>query len=509
MGRRIVNVLIVPGVRRAAVGLAAGCLVFGVARAAAQQPAPAQSGPAAPPIVSVMSGPSGETRDGRFYILAPRTRFRVPDDAAIVVYFEWAAKPGDYTLTGTWRGPGGVSSSNEFRHSIRDRRLAAYWQLPLSATMPTGDWSIEARIDGVVAGTHEFQIVGPEAAPIAAAPARRLPLERREAFARTLSLTAKVEAFGDDGSRLDAGPGTLLEGRTVAASFAVINNATRLRVTLPGAAPVELSDVAAFNHRQGWVLLELPGGDAPREGVVARESAQAGDACYSVSASKEGTLAVQAGEVVGTGTHPLGGGRLYATCAPGTTSAGAPVVNEFGDVIGMIASGSMPGIREYAALEVSDLSTLRVPVIPAGILHTPAARGPVTPLATIAQRGLFVPPVTMERQVVSAGFATRIVRDGPATRPLDQRYEFSRRDPAVATFVNWLAVDRFKGTASLRVYDIDNQVTAQSTPVKLTLRKGDLKMTSWELPTPGPGIYRVDILLGADVAWRGHLRVVE
>jgi hypothetical protein len=169
----------------------------------------------------------------------------------------------------------------------------------------------------------------------------------------------------------------------------------------------------------------------------------------------------------------------------------------------------MPGIREYAALEVSDLSTLRVPVIPAGILHTPAARGPVTPLATIAQRGLFVPPVTMERQVVSAGFATRIVRDGPATRPLDQRYEFSRRDPAVATFVNWLAVDRFKGTASLRVYDIDNQVTAQSTPVKLTLRKGDLKMTSWELPTPGPGIYRVDILLGADVAWRGHLRVVE
>jgi hypothetical protein len=88
--------------------------------------------------------------------------------------------------------------------------------------------------------------------------------------------------------------------------------------------------------------------------------------------------------------------------------------------------------------------------------------------------------------------------------------EFSLRDPSITTFITWDPKKKFKGTTNARIYDDENRLLAEIKPMKLSLRPGNLILTSWQIGVPRrPGIYRVDVLLGPDVAWRGYFRVTE
>ncbi len=484
-----------------------GILVSYLVGAGAPLQAAEQRQAAVPTLVTVMSGPSGEVRDGRYYIHAPRTRFRVPEDTKVVVHFEWVGAPGTYKLSGTWRGPNNTSTTSEFEYTARDKRFAAYWELPLSPQMPLGDWTLEARIDGVLAGSHQFQVLGMDADPAPPVAPRRLPLERRDAYSRALALTARVEAVAADGSRLDEGAGTLLDGDLVVTSFSRVNNAARVRITAGKGPATEIGEAVAFNRRQDWILFRVPGIAAAASPVRAIGPPQPGDACYSANVSSDGAVTAAAGEVAGATRHAVAGERVLLSFVAGFGSPGAPVVDEFGDIAGMVAAGMLPGVPDHL-LTAFRPGAVHTPVVPIGLVPGPDSPLSPTPLSALAERGLFTPPVTATRHVMSGGFATGMLGSGASIRPIDQRTHFSAQDPTITVFVNWLAAESFKSTTVLRLYDIDNRPRGEAKVVKLTPKKGDVVVSSWQMQRPPAGVYRADVLLGTDIAWRGYF-VVE
>lgn len=76
--------------------------------------------------------------------------------------------------------------------------------------------------------------------------------------------------------------------------------------------------------------------------------------------------------------------------------------------------------------------------------------------------------------------------------------------------MTWFPQQKYKGTAAVRVYDLDNRLLLAAKPSKVSFRPGDLVFSSWELSVPKvAGVFRVDVLLGEQVAWRGYFRVVD
>jgi len=55
---------------------------------------------------------------------------------------------------------------------------------------------------------------------------------------------------------------------------------------------------------------------------------------------------------------------------------------------------------------------------------------------------------------------------------------------------------------------MDNRKILESTPKKLTVAKGDLSLSSWEIPiTALAGVYRADVVLDDKPIWRGFVRI--
>jgi hypothetical protein len=116
----------------------------------------------------------------------------------------------------------------------------------------------------------------------------------------------------------------------------------------------------------------------------------------------------------------------------------------------------------------------------------------------------------MGRHVLSGGFASKVLRNGGRTPPVDQKTEFSTQEPAMTVFVTWDPKEQLKTLITLRIFDQDNRMLAETKPVKTTLRIGSVPFSTWELKVPpAVGIYRVDVLIGSDAAWRGFFRVVR
>lgn len=76
----------------------------------------------------------------------------------------------------------------------------------------------------------------------------------------------------------------------------------------------------------------------------------------------------------------------------------------------------------------------------------------------------------MGRHVLSGGFASKVLRDGGRTQPVDQKTEFSTQEPLMTVFVTWDPKERLKTLITLRIFDQDNRILAETKPVKTTLR---------------------------------------
>ncbi len=492
--------------------LAATALMLAVCAASAAQavPAPGQAPPDAATfrVVAIAGGPRGKESGGTFRLDEIRSTFSRQRDTQVIVYFRWEGPPGRHRLAARWRGPGGgISTQSEFDYEARAREFGAYWNLPLSSSTPVGGWSIEATVDGLPSGSFAFDVTDSDPPP---APTRRRPLEPAQVYERAQRVYAVIQRSTPLVISGDTVGGFVAGNGMVATTFSAVDTTDTLRVTWPDGTQQTVEALAAWNARQGWALLKPPAAPAAPSPLPADGNPRVGDRCYSIMGGPTGARVLVDGTIVGTRVWE-GRPGIIVSFSSGVALPGAPVLDEYGSVLGIVAgvSGQALGslVRQLAQ-EGSGLGAQGGQVIPLSALPLQTPGEPV-PITELRQRGVLMPPVAGDH-VASGGFA-RQIGARPSVRPMDQRDEYSVREGgAIYAFVTWDPKVRLKGAVVLRLFDEENRPLTESKPKKSDLKPGDLIFADWKVPLPSrPGVYRVDIAVDSAICWRGFFRVTE
>jgi hypothetical protein len=506
-----------------------------VARASAgyafQQPAvqPPQAGgvAAAEPkfrLVRSVSGTKGSQRGDQYVIEDPQTVFYLPEDKQVIVYFEWEGSLGPHHLEGYWKNPEGkVVVISDFNYESKQKRFAGFWTLLLSESMPPGVWSLEAHIDGEVAGTHNFQIaVAPR--PAAAVPSRPL-LGPTEIYKLALPAMVSIESLDNQRRRLGLGSGFVLEKDLIATSFENIEGASYVRVVLANGASLDFDSIVAWNQREDWALLRTASPVSNSLAAAKPNSWQVGDRCFSLDSPQQGGRTIVDGDITGSHTFSEVGDRLNLNVTLSRMASGSPLLSEYGEVIGVIVSSSLiPGLSSLALLREGDFP--KYPgnllgggfsfggpqlAIPISTIQVPKPETPATALADLAKSGLFPESLVRNDNLLQGAVAKSVRRAGTQMEAVDQKFEFQRKDMLVSVLITWHGETKLKSSAFLKVYNIDNKLVGTTTALKLNVPKGQLVFSLWtfevgQLPL---GTYRVDLVLGSDPVWRSFFRLVD
>jgi hypothetical protein len=469
-------------------------------------------------VLRSVSGSKGSQQAGRYVIEDPRTVFYIPADKQVIVYFEWEGPPGHHRFEGFWKNPDGkVSVISDFEYDSRERRFGGYWSLLLGETMQAGLWMLEAHVDGEVAGTHSFQVVAAaKPTELNAAPARN-PLTQAEIYKRASAASVFIEKLNAVGERLSTGSGFFVGENLVATTFGVIDGASALRVILFDGRTISTSQILAWDRRQDWVILQVEAGETPKLLRAPADSWAIGDRCYSLDVPAESNRVILDADIIGKNTFPIAGERINLNFGASHAAAGAPLLNEYGEVIGMMGGALLPGSGSLEGTRFGySPGALHVAGAYRGALAVPITQVKLNPphratLADLAATGVMIPPLVAHRHVMSGTLARSIDRNSGIQRALDERYEFTHKDGQFYAFLGWDPKERIKGMVTLRAFDIDNRLVAESPPKKLELRPGEPIFLDWKFPITSlpPGIYRLDVTLNNEPAWRTFFRIKD
>jgi hypothetical protein len=153
-------------------------------------------------VLRSVSGSTGHEDSGRYIIDDPRSVFVAGKDAKVTVYFEWEGRTGPHHFEGLWKSPEGkIVLISDFRYEAKTTQFSGYWSMLLSEATPSGEWNLEARIDGEFAGTHSFVISGsPSSASASGPPLLSSADIYQKAFDTTVTIE-KIDANGTPASR--------------------------------------------------------------------------------------------------------------------------------------------------------------------------------------------------------------------------------------------------------------------------------------------------------------------
>lgn len=461
----------------------------------AQQPPPLH-------VLKITGGPSGVESSGTFVLSEERSVFNRSNDREVIVHFQWEGVPGPHKMVGQWRSPdGGQTSVSTIEYVAKDRRFGAYWRLPVSPGMALGTWSIEATVDGQPAGRFSFEMTDRPVAPVVT----KRPLTQAELFERLSRIFVVLHRTTTAGRDLDTAAGFTPARGQIYTAMAAIDDVDHIRAVLPGGTTHPVTAAIAWHRKQEWAVLQSPG-DAPGQplAVAAADATQVGDRCFSMEGGLSGGRSLLDGAITGMGVKGSDAPAFLATFSNGVGTPGAPLLNEYGEIIGLVGAGTPGATRLY------DLLRLRaqlkgVPIIPLSLIRfRPDA--PIASLTDLRARSELVAALWGDQHVQSGGFAKSITKRPVA--PLDQRDDFSVRDKTFVVFVTWNPMERLRGQTRARIYDADNRTVLESKPKKTDLRKSDLTFGAWEIPlTFAPGSYRAEILLDDKPMWRGFVRI--
>jgi len=463
-------------------------------------------------VVRSVAGSKGEQQNGRYVIDEPRDVFYVPADKEVIVYFEWEGPLGKHSFEGQWKNPEGKAVViSDFSYDATTKRFGGYWTLELSSSIEPGMWSLEAHVDGEVTGTHTFQIVA-AAKPLSDQPARhqRAPAE---IYRMALAATVTVERQDAKGQRVGLGSGFFVADGLVLTAFQVINGASRLRVVLPDGRALDADQVAAWNRWQDWALLKV---DSNAPGKLERAPAGSwavGDRCFALDVPAESNRVIVDEAIIGTHTFPSAGERLNLPSLPRSPALGGPVLNEYGEVVGVLGGSVLPGlVVSSPADSAAGLSPIRE-----GSLATPIDLVPATPPAGASRAldqltGEFVPDLVKQPNLLYGILSLPVKRaKGQLPSSLENQMEFSRHDSAAQVQLVWNPTEKGGAEVTLRVYDMNNTVVVTSPATKVKFNPGQFLTSIWNLNLAPlhPGTYRVDVQQNSDPIWRGYFRLAE
>ena len=461
------------------------------------------SGPRVKMVRSV-AGTKGDQREGSFVMADPRTTFYVPDDRQVIVYFEWEAPRGTHRCEGTLRGPNGqLAVMSNFDYPATQIRFGGFWTIPLLENTTAGVWTFDSRVDGESAGTLSFEIVSAKKpADTVKADAPPTPAE---IYSRAVKASVLIEKLDAKGQPFDTGSGFFLEDGLLVTAFSAIDGAHALRIGLANGRHLQSNAVAAWNRRQDWALLKVDAGESLRLRTANDQSVTVGDHCYWLDAKPEGGRVISDGQIVGRESHEGWGERFSISGVFNSTAVGGPVLNDHGDVLGLLG-GTLPDITRYSG---SVRYTITSSAVPIGLIRATPDAAP-TALQTLWATNQFTAPMTAIRNI-SYGMITKgrpEKKKSLVSRVM--KVDFTPQDEFATIIVAFQGIEAWKNTVQLQVYDVDNHILIRGDPTKISLRSGETQERIWSFPlSMHPGIYRADVRVGEEVGWREYFRVRE
>jgi S1-C subfamily serine protease len=497
-------------------------LLFPTVQVKAQ--APEQQGPAGAAVSAPTSpyqmlhaeaGTKAVKRDGRMYFQDPRSVFRLGDDHQIMVEFQWEGPVGAHKFVGMWKDPSGqVVVVSNFQFAPVTSPYSGYFTLLLGDTAPTGIWTIDATVDGQTAGSYSFEIVGNSAALPTNHP-ERVPLDTKDIYSQMQAASVFIDKLDSAGAPINRGSGFFIAPSQILTAFENIDEASTLRIVFPNGQTATSREVLAWNRWQDWAVLKIDSQGPPPLKLARANSWNIGDHCYALGAAGGGRT-ILTGGIVGKSNQPRFGERMTISIVGGKDDIGTPVVNQFGEAIGMMGGNVLPGVaftNSPPNIGTPGLNTATFPApgltVPAEAIKVPSANQTAKTLAELLASGVFFPPLTARDRVGFAALALQVERKHGPVWPRDVRAQFSLGEQTMAVFVNWQAKAKYKGIADVHFFDLDGQEIAHTPPLKVNIRPGNIDSAYWTvaLKTFSPGIYRVDVDLGGAPAWRQFFRV--
>lgn len=495
-----------------------GSLLFlpGVATLAQQAGGVAPSSPQVHLVRSVV-GAKGEQLNGSFVITEPRSVFYVPDDREVVVYFVWEGVKGTHHCEGSVRGPGGqFATMSSFDYVATQPRFAGFWKVPLSESSPSGNWIFESRVDGEVAGQVSFQIVA--TTKPSDLPKEPLLPTPANVYSKTTSASVDVEKLDSQGHLLRHSSGFFIKDGIVVTSFRSIDGATALRLRLPSGKELSSPQIVGWNRRQDWVLLSTDLKNNPSIKLAEGKTWNIGDHCYWLNVKTDGGRVLSDGQIVGLKSPASWGDRIDISGIYDSAALGGPLLNDQGEVIGILG-GALPDsfLNSYASQSQTDGSEIMFASV-GGIAIAVNLLPRTIPDSTfnlqdLWSKGQMIPPVTNSKFVLfgmlTQGEEAASKKPLPGERNLKLSYQ--RSDVSVSALIHFANTESFKCTATIKLYDVNNQLVASGKPEKINVSHGDHAERSWLLPLANlpVGVYRVDLEMADGVAWRQFFKLSD
>jgi hypothetical protein len=245
-------------------GLAANCRA---------QTAGSQSASGGPyRVARSIAGAAGHEDKGKFVMDDPRSLFAAGKDSRVIVYFEWDGPLGPHHFEGLWKSPEGkIVLISDFRYEAKTPRFTGYWTMLLSDGTPSGEWNLEARIDGEPAGSLSFVVTG---SPVAHAAPTPQPLSLADLYRKVMDATVIIEKLSSDGTSAERSTGFWVGDGQLLTSFESIDGASALQVSSRSGTQVKTDQVLAWNRWQDWAVVKA---DASPKSTLKRGNASAID----------------------------------------------------------------------------------------------------------------------------------------------------------------------------------------------------------------------------------------
>ena len=287
-------------------------------------------------------------------------------------------------------------------------------------------------------------------------------------------------------------------------AFAALDEADEVGLVSPGGSAA-VGAVAAFDRRQDWATIRPSASLGTPLPAAVVDDAKVGDRCYSMEGSVTGVTRLVDCLIVGRGGSGASGPRLITSFLSGEGTPGAPVINEFGDLVGVVGGALETGVSRSIDRLRARAELGGVPVVPLRLVQR-QARQPEHTFDELRKQGVFMPAVVEPPGTMNAGFAADV--DRRAMKAIDVRSEFATTEEALSVFVTWRPEARLRGQVRMTAYDEANQLITESKPSRLDARPDRTTLSYWELPVPQQsGRYRVDVVVDDVPRWRGFFRV--
>lgn len=470
------------------------------------------------------SGPMGTVVEDQFVVEKPRNQFQFPDDQSLVVACSWEGPPGKLLISGLWTQPdGAIGSISDIRIETKTARVVAYWSFQLTQQMAPGRWRLAIRINGEPAGEHAFDVavrVPPAPPPLIEAAPDRLPQPKQptldELYRDKAPATAWIRKLDETGRRLDSCVGFWLQAGQVITSFQCVDQAAKVEIEFSDGVKVQTDRVLGYHRLLDWIVLAADTGARP-VWKRATQPPAIGERLLVFNIEPNDTRTIGGVDLGGRNQLPVMGQRLMLNPNPTQASAGGPLMNQMGEVVGLVGGTMAPGCRataasrpaaRQAAAEVyfACLTTLAIPV------DLVKPEGDAQTLGGLRSAGAFTPNITENPNLQYAAMTKRFDPKNPLG-PVEQITEISRRDEAFIIYSQWRRVrkDDLGSELVVRLFDLNNQLkgTSQTLPLKMGSTIPVAAAVSFAPAGLAAGFYRADLALGTALVWSGYFRVTD